>query len=214
MIICNYKLTLYIYIYLRIYKFFKKIKFCDLGVSNDILPFFQKKKNLFFKKKFRMRVLIYRRLSFALRKRRRQYKFRIKQKSNKGKFFFKKFFYKTLLKSRKYLRSFFFFNKKVRQHKITKNILKNQTRQLNNMAYEYTILNVLLRSQFCIFLNDAKSLIKSGFIYINGLVLTDWSFILQEGDCLQLRISKSIYRYFFKSKKFLKKKIALFRYNV
>ena len=82
------------------------------------------------------------------------------------------------------------------------------------MAYEYTILNVLLRSQFCVFLNDAKSLIRSGFIYINGLVLTDWSFILQEGDCLQLRISKSIYRYFFKSKKFLKKKIALFRYNV
>jgi len=213
LIINNHKILIYLYTYILIYKFFKKI----LQPTKDYLRLvktFQKKKNLFFKKKFRIRILVYRRLSFALRRRKRNTKFRVRQKSDKGRFFFKKFFFKTLLRNRKSLKSFLFFNKKSRQNKLTKEIIKNKNKSYNNSTFEYTILNILLRSNFCIFFADAKLFIKNSCVYINGVNYNDLNYILHKGDCLQLKISKTMYKYVYQSRKFLKKKIALFRYNL
>jgi ribosomal protein S4 len=213
LIINKHKIQIYLYIYMYMYKFFKKI----LQPSKDCLGLvksFQKKKNLFFKKKFRIRILVYRRLSFALRRRKRNTKFRVRQKSDKGRFFFKKFFFKTLLRNRKSLKSFFFFNKKTRQSKLTKEIFKNKNKNYNNSTFEYTILNILLRSNFCVFFADAKLFIRNNCVYVNGVSYNDLNYVLNKGDCLQLKVSKMMYRYVHQSKKFLKKKIALFRYNL
>lgn len=203
---------LYIYIYLYLYKFLKKFLKKDTCCVMTLISF-NKKKNLFFKKKYRLKILTSKRLLIALRKRKKLCISR-SRKISKGNFFFKKFFFKTLLRTRKLLKFFFFLKPKTRQKKITKSILKNQKNYLSkNSSYEYTILNTILRSHFCIFVTDLFSFLKNGFIFLNGVAFTNYNIILVEGDCLQLKLSKSVYRYIYSSKKFLKKKIALFRYS-
>lgn len=203
---------LYIYVYLYLYKFLKKFLKKDTCCVMTLISF-NKKKNLFFKKKYRSKILTSKRLLIALRKRKKLCISR-SRKISKGNFFFKKFFFKTLLRTRKLLKFFFFLKPKTRQKKITKSILKNQKNYLSkNSSYEYTILNTILRSHFCIFVTDLFSFLKNGFIFLNGVAFTNYNIILVEGDCLQLKLSKSIYRYIYSSKKFLKKKIALFRYS-
>lgn len=76
-------------------------------LHNKILIKINSKKNLFFKKKYNLKTLSSKRLSIILRKRKKLKVFKIK-KTDKGNFYFKKFFFKTLLKTRKYLRLFFF----------------------------------------------------------------------------------------------------------
>lgn len=71
----------------------------------------------------------------------------------------------------------------------------------------------MLRSHFCIFFKDSLLLIRSGFIYINGLRILQHDLPMTFFDCLQLRICKYTYKYIQSSKKFLKKKLALFRFN-
>ena len=94
-------------IYLSLFKFLKQIQF-KLFFNTLHLTKINNKKNLFFKKKFNTKVLVSKRLSFVLRKRKKLKNFKSK-KVDKGNFFFKKFFFKILLKSRKSLRRFFFF---------------------------------------------------------------------------------------------------------
>lgn len=118
-----------------------------------------------------------------------------------------------MLKTRKYLRRFFFFNNKARQTKITKHISKNSNTKTVHVNYELTLLNVLLRSHFCLFFKDALILLKKGFIHLNGVVVTQHDAILTFYDCLQLRTCKYIYKYIYSSKKFLKKKLSIFRLN-
>ena len=72
---------------------------------------FNKKKNLFFKKKSKLKFLISKRLSIVLRKRKKLKNLYNNKKIDKGNFFFKKFFVKTLFRSRKFLKFFFFFKR-------------------------------------------------------------------------------------------------------
>lgn len=206
---------LYMYMYIHLYRFFKKLY--KTVVSRSHLPqIFNKKKSLFFKKKSRLRVLISKRLTIALRKRKSKkiIRYRRYKHITKGNFFFKKFFFKTLLRSRKYLRYFFFLNAKSRQKKISKNISKNKDlNYFNTCAYEYSALNIVLRSHFCLFITDAFFFFKHNFFFLNGSFLKDPNTILNEFDCLQFRLSIPIYKYIISSKRFLKKKIALYRYN-
>ena len=198
-------------IYLSLFKFLKQIQF-KLFFNTLHLTKINNKKNLFFKKKFNTKVLVSKRLSFVLRKRKKLKNFKSK-KVDKGNFFFKKFFFKILLKSRKSLRRFFFFNSKVRQQKITKHIFKNQKLDLINSSYEFTLFNLLLRSHFCIFMGDVISLIKNNFVYLNGLVVSQVDLIVLQHDCIQLKITTTIYKYIQFCKKNLKKKLSLFRFN-
>lgn len=201
-----------LFLFVVFYKFFKKFLF-KFFETLSLLKKFNKKKNLFFKKKLKVKTLISKRLSLVLKKR-KKFKLIRSKKPDRGNFFFKKFFFKTLLKSRKFLKFFFFLTKKERQRKITKtiNITKNNY-QFKNCVYEYTLLNFVLRSHFCLFVVDALRLIKNNFVYINGRQVTDFNLIISEGDCIQFKTYTSIYKYILFSKKILKKKLSLFRLN-
>jgi hypothetical protein len=207
---CN-KNRLFIYLFIYLFKFFKQIKTKQV-TNNKFFTGVNLKKNLFFKKKYNPKTLVSKRLSVVLKKRKKLKNTKIK-KTDKGNFYFKKFFFKTLLKTRKYLRRFFFFNNKTRQIKITKYISKNSNTNFNNKNYELTILNTLLRSHFCIFFRDALLLIKKGFIHLNGSPVTQFDVILSQYDCIQLVLCKSTYKYIQSSKKFLKKKLSNYRLN-
>lgn len=172
-----------------------------------------KKKNLFFKKKFKVKTLISKRISILLRKRKKFKLVKVKR-IDKGNFFFKKFFFKTLLRSRKFLKSFFFFNKKTRQIKITKSIARiKKNKYTNNCVYEYTVLNVLLRSHICLFVSDALRLIQTFTVFLNGFAIRDPYMVLSQNDLVQLKISTNLYKYVLFSKKILKKKLTLFKLN-
>lgn len=206
------KLHLYLYLYIYLYKF-KKNFLLVLNKFNKKLVKINKKKNLFFKKKFRIKVLVSKRLTIVLKKRKKLKKFK-KRKPGKGNFFFKKFFFKTLLRSRKFIKSFFFLPKKIRQTEISKKISKNKKYFFEkNTTYEFTLLNTLLRSHFCLFIADALNLIKCGGVYINGISITKYDILISECDLIQIKIDSTFLRYIRTSKKFLKKKIALFRFN-
>jgi hypothetical protein len=200
------------YLYFFLFKFSKKFSLKFFENLNNLQKI-NKKKNIFFKKKYRTKILISKRLSFLLRKRKKFKDFKVK-KVDKGNFFFKKFFFKTLLKSRKFLKGFFFFNKKTRQSRITKSINLNvQNSFSRNSTFEYTLLNVLLRSHLCLFISDALYLIKGNFLYLNGKILNEHNIFINEHDIVQLKINNILYRYILFSKKLLKKKLALFRLN-
>lgn len=204
---------LYIYILINLKKFLKLFFFKTI-INNKILKKFNKKKNLFFKKKYRLKTLISRRLFIVLKKRRKFILNRSK-KVNRGNFFFKKFFFKTLIKNRKFLKSFFFFTTKIRQKKISKKISKNVFKKTlsKNINYEYTVLNIALRSHICISLSDIYLLFKKNFFFLNGIIVNTTDMVMKDGDCLQLKITKSLYKYILRLKKSLKKKIAIIRFN-
>lgn len=131
-----------------------------------------------------------------------------------GNFFFKKSFYRTLIKSRTVLKDFFFLNDKVRQKKISKKILNDQKQfKSKDITYEYSILNIVLRSHFCLCLSDALLFIKGGFFSLNGVCINKTNLVIVKHDCLQLKLSNSILSFLKKSKKILKRKTALVRYN-
>jgi ribosomal protein S4 len=182
-------------------------------INTNNLQKINKKKNIFFKKKYRTKILVSKRLSLILRKRKKFKLFKTK-KVDKGNFFFKKFFFKTLLKSRKFIKGFFFYNNKIRQARISKSIKHNTSNTLSrNLTYEYTLLNVLLRSHLCIFVKDALYLIQNNFLYLNGKVVNKYDIIITEQDIIQIKITTILLKYILFSKKLLKRKIALFRLN-
>jgi hypothetical protein len=206
------KTSLYVYIYIFIYKFSKKV-LVNLYYNLDFVKKINKKKNLFFKKKSKVKTLISKRISILLRKR-KKFKFIKIKRIDKGNFFFKKFFFKTLLRSRKFLKSFFFFNKKTRQLKITKSIsILKKNKHTSNCVYEYTVLNILLRSHVCLFVSDALRLIQTFAVFLNGCSIKDPYIVLSQNDFIQLKISTNLYKYILFSKKILKKKLALFKLN-
>lgn len=182
--------------------------------KNTTIIKINKRKNLFFKKKNSQKSLISKRLSIVLKKRKKIKLHKVK-KVDKGNFFFKKFFFKTLLKSRKFLKKFFFLNTKVRQKKISKLIFKNQKRMASkkNYSYEYSVLNTLLRSNIFFFIKDLMLFVKAGHVYINNKPILNYALLVNDGDCIQIPISREMYNYINFSKKVLKKKIALFKHT-
>jgi hypothetical protein len=158
--------------------------------------------------------LVSKRLSIVLRKRKKYKNIFTSKKISKGNFFFKKFFVKTLFRSRKFLKNFFFLNEKTRQKKISKHVFKTQKYCFfKNSTCEYSALNLLFRSHFCLFISDAFSFFKSGMLFLNGIRLKNPNTLINVSDCLQIKLSNSVYKYIYYTKFFLKKKIALFRHH-
>lgn len=205
-----------IYIYILSFYRYKKILFSlRQHFNNKTIIKAHKKKNLFFKKKNLKQVLVSKRLSIVIRKRKKLKLFK-HRKLDKGKFFFKKFFFKILLKNRKFLKNFFFLNKKTRQKKITKFILNNGTSKSkeHNSCYEYCLLNVLLRSRLFFFEKDVFNFVRHGLVFLNGKSVSNWKCNTRSGDCIQLSISSIYYRYFKFSRKLLKKKLSLYKFSI
>lgn len=207
------KLNLYLTFLLHFYKFYKCF-FINFFEKKSLVINLNNKKNLFFKKRNSQKNLISKRLAIILKKRKKLKFFRVKR-VDKGNFFFKKFFFKTLLRNRNYLKKFFFLNGKVRQKKISKFIFKQQTGVISNKnhSYEHSLMNILLRSHFFLFIKDLMFFIKMGYIYINNRPVINFSLLVNEGDCVQLPIFNKIFSYINSSKKILKKKTMLFKHT-
>ena len=201
-----------IYIFVKL-KFFKKfLSFRKLDFNKKIL--IGKKRNFFTKRQKISRYFLSKRLTFATKKRHKTIVFFKKKSFKKSNFLFKKFFFKNFFKQRKLLKNFFLLRKKIRQKKLTKLILKNSKKtSLRCVTYEYTILNILLRSHTFLFVRDAIKAILGGLIYINGYPSYKYDIVLNEGDCIQLDIQKKLYNYIKLCRRFLKKKAALFKHN-
>jgi hypothetical protein len=196
---------LYMYLY---FKFLKKF-FLKVTSNKTLITNIYKKKNLFFKKKNFKETLVSKRLTLVLKKRKRIKLFKPK-KIDKGNFFLKKFFFKILLKNRKFVKTFPNFSSETRQTKITNFFLKNS----KNNSHEYSLMNILLRSNFFFFFKDVVFYINSGFVFINNKCIVDPNYTVQSGDYIQLTLSKYLYRYIIFSRKLLKKKLALYRFNL
>lgn len=197
-----------------LYKIKRRSKFTAHFINHDIVKI-NKKKNLFFKKRFGNKVLISKRLTIVCRRKKLHTRPKYSRfKQDTGNFFFKKFLFKTLLKSRKLLKPFLFLGNKSRQKKLTKEICSNTRRVFgNNENYENTVVNVLLQSHFFLFQKDALFYLKKGFVTVNGFALSNINFVLGHGDCVQLPVSKLYLLYLRFCRRFFKKKVALFKYN-
>ena len=174
--------------------------------QNQHLGNIANKKGLFFKKKQTNKILVSKRVSLLLRKRKRFSSKVVKRDT--GNFFFKKFFYKTLLRSRTWLGSFFSFKSHFRQNRLTNRIDKYKVG-----GHSTTLHEMLLRGGLFFFSSDAIIAIKNGLVYKNGASLYNKDNLIVGGDVIQVAISKSFYDYLLFCKKFFKKKIKLFRYN-
>ena len=206
------KIFIYILYVYTFFKFKKKIKIFNHLNKKKLLKI-NKKKNLFFKRRAVNKYFLSRRVSIVLRKRKKVKSFKRKF-FEKGNFFFKKFFFKTLIKNRKFLKSFFFLNNKIRQKKLTKKIINNSKKSFTkNISYEYTLLNIILRSAFLPFIPDVVQIIKKGLVCVNGNKILNFNTTLNVGDCIQFNVSKKIFFFIKFCRKFLKKKAAIFRYN-
>ena len=60
---------------------------------------------------------------------------------------------------------------------------------------------------------DVLFCIKKNMIFLNSKPNLDCNLMVNVGDCIQLQVSKYYYFYIKFCKKFLKKKIALYKYN-
>jgi len=193
---------------------FNKTKFKNTKFKNTILKKLCKRKTLFFKKKYNKKVLVTKRLIIFLRETRNKFNFRFRRRKRfQSNFFLKKFFLKSLYKNRNLFRIFFLLNKKTRQKKITKIIFRKSKKFFKNNTYEYSIINILLRSHFFYFIKDAFIFLKSNLIFLNGIVCKNYDFFVNIGDRIQLEVHSSFYKYLMFCRKFFKKKIALIRYN-
>ena len=191
---------------------------------------------MFFKKKYDTKILSNKRLILLLRRDKqiltRKYKTQnskinskkefgknlkknfLRKKSYNGNFFFKKFFFKTLLKSKEVFRYFYLLPKKIRQKHLTKIVSENLklTKKANN-SFTYTASTLLLRSGLIFTFKDVLILINLGKIYHNGALLYNKYTLLHVGDCIQLRQCKKFLVYIKLIRKSIKKKLALHRYN-
>ena len=197
---------------------FKKISLIDtkffINKNKKLLKKLLKKKTLFFKKKSNKKVLISKRLVSFLKDDRNRFRFKLKKKKKfQSNFFVKKFFLKSLFKGRNLFRDFFLLNEKTRQKRITKIIFKKSKKFFKNHTYEYSILNILLRSHFFYFIKDAFLFLKSSLVFLNGVVCKNYDFFLDVSDRVQLEITPIFYTYIIDCRKFFKKKLALIRYN-
>ena len=206
--IVNFIWVLFKYILVYLYNFIQFKYTLNSNITNNKkLKLFFFKKTVLFKKKIKKRIIINNRLNFFLKKNKFKKKIFLKNKFKKKNFFFRKHFFKTILKSRKNLKLFFNFNIKVRQNKISQTLYKNTQNFFKNKTQNNTITNILLKSRFFFFFKDTIYSIKNKFIYLNFKKINLQNINIQYGDCIQLIISNTFYKFYKNCKFFLKKKI-------
>ena len=198
----------YFYLIILLFKFFSKFQ-KSFNFNLNIIFKINFKKNLFFKKKNNKKILISKRLSIVIKKK-KVFKINKSKKTNNGNFFFKKFFFKTLLNSRKSLKIFFGFNKKTRQSKISKKIFNLSKYRVLNQNEEFSITNILMKSQMFFSLNYINNFIKNNTIYINNIPFNKNNNVCV-GDIIQLPISNKFFNYLLNYRKFFKKKLVVFK---
>lgn len=88
-----------------------------------------------------------------------------------------------------------FFNKIRRAWAVTrycKNFNRFSLSGLNLLlSLELKLTNVLLRIKFAYLLNDAEDMVRSGLIYVNGLVCSNINYIVKKYDRIQFILAKN-----------------------
>jgi hypothetical protein len=104
------------------------------------------------------------------------------------------------------------FKKKIRQKELTRYIQKKTKNFFyKNYTHDYSLINILLKSNFFLFPKDASIFIKCNFVYINNKKSDNINFLLGVGDCIQIQVFSFFYIYFLFFRKFLKQKIFFYK---
>jgi len=144
---------------------------------------FLKKSNVKKKKAF-----VFKKKAFVFKK-----IYNIKKKIFSPKKFFK-LFSKLEIKS---LSIFYFFNCLI-QKKITKRVsefLKHEPYSYY-LHHELQLVNLLIRSKFCITINQAKDLISLNCVFLNFKLVSSNKLKLKTYDLVQLMFSKAFFYYY------------------
>ncbi len=99
-----------------------------------------------------------------------------------------------------------FFNKFVKQKKITKFLFNFKKFNVNKLLFyfEFSLFNIIIQSNFLILKKDIFFFIKSGFVFVNGFCIKNKFFQLNIGDRLQILLNKNYYVYLRNFNKLLK----------
>lgn len=99
-----------------------------------------------------------------------------------------------------------FFNKFVKQKKITKFLFNFKKFNINKLLFyfEFSLFNVVMQSNFLILKKDVFFFINNGFVFVNGFCIKNKFFQLNIGDRLQILLNKNYYIYLRNFNKLLK----------
>jgi len=116
---------------------------------------------------------------------------------------------KIILSNRRYYNFLNFFNLK-NSFKLTKNILikSKQNLNLNIVNFEYSLVNILLRSGLFKSYLDIKFLLSKNYIYLNRNIIKNSKLILEQNDLIELNISYKFFNYIFFFRSLLLKNIS------
>lgn len=168
-------------------------------------------KSIFLKKKNNYLNYIFYKNWYYIKKKKRAFStIFYKYLKNKNVGFFSKFFIKLFDFKKNVLKynlenykliNIFFFKKNAKKKRLVKFISSNKHKPNNQIfsALEFYLFNILLRSHFIFFLNDLMFFIQNGYVFVNGLIVTNPFFKLKINDRVQLIIFKN-YFFFIKSK--------------
>ena len=108
---------------------------------------------------------------------------------------------KIFFENRKILKQFFKKKNLRRQYRTShffRNYINKDSKNLINL-FEYKLVNILIKSHFFNNKGDSIFFIKNGFVLVNGLVETDFNYIIKEGDNIKLNIKKNYYFFYRKN---------------
>lgn len=132
-----------------------------------------------------------------------------KRKSKFNNFFnlkslpLKKGFFKVLLENRNLIKTVYFFKNK-KNNFLNKFISKKifvPTKDFY-LKHEFSLLNILIRSQFFYFKTDVLVAFRHTAIYVNGIPIFNLNKFLNIGDRIQILITDNYY-YYFRTYKFI-----------
>jgi len=185
----------------KTYSVLNKFNINNFNFSNFFL------KNLIFKKKFgffkkddKIKHHFLYKLNFLknLSKKKLDFKFFNKIKKRYNKFVDLKYSSFILFyKNRKILKNFLFLKDK-KQYKTTKILSKIIKMDFINFYkfFEFSIVNLIIRCKFCYNLSESIFFLKNGFIYLNGLKITNPLTQVNVGDLIQLSFSENYFNFF------------------
>jgi len=100
-------------------------------------------------------------------------------------------------KNRKLFKKLIFL-KNLKQKKTTKilsKLLKSSFIKFVNFV-EYSLYNILIKSKICYTQSESIFFIKNGFVFVNGVRITNPFFILKKSDIIQLILSDCFFDFF------------------
>lgn len=170
--------------YKPLYKKFIRLR-CNVQLKNKLFKFKKQKWNTFL---------------FFLKKRQRfnrkpysHYHYKVSKFTSKGNSFQKKF-KNDLVNKAKFKYFYGGLLKKNLKKQMTKIFNSNEKRDFKRVSLEFfetRLSSVLYRSHFCYSIRNASQIINHGHIRVNGVVVKQKSFLLAQGDLIEVKKSSA-----------------------